>query len=369
MRSRLSLPSALAATACVLAGCGVDFDPSSQLDGLRVLAVKKSRPYVRPGDDVELQMLWHDTEPGRTTPPQIAWAAFCQNPPGDLFEQCFAAAPPSPESNAERVSLPSAAAPGGANDRFAFRTAPDLISSRPPPKDPATLAYGLEYVFFAACAGELGLRSDGGFPFSCHLELDGEPGLGEGDTQLESRDFVAGYSSVFAYAELENQNPIVTGFELDGRALVPEGAPEPPGAGEVLRLAPPDLCIGAECTPPPANDSEVPCSDVLTLPRCDGDCPERPLRPFVDPQSAETDSAASAGRAEVLGEQMWVNYYVAGGEVDDDVRLLNDATLGWNEDNGTRYRAPSAPGISYLWAVAHDNRGGAEWARIRLCIL
>ena len=57
-----------------LIGCAAQFDPGSELHGLRVLAVKKSKPYARPGSLVDLQLLWHDTEPDRP-PPQIAWLA------------------------------------------------------------------------------------------------------------------------------------------------------------------------------------------------------------------------------------------------------------------------------------------------------
>jgi len=64
---------------------------------------------------------------------------------------------------------------------------------------------------------------------------------------------------------------------------------------------------------------------------------------------------------------MWVNYYGSDGEVSQEVKLLNDATEGWNEDSDTEYRAGKQPGVAYLWSVAHDNRGGAEWARLRVC--
>jgi hypothetical protein len=60
-----------AAAATLLAigsGCGAEFDPGSELRGLRVLAVKKSAPYVRPGESVDLTMLWYDAEPGRPPP-------------------------------------------------------------------------------------------------------------------------------------------------------------------------------------------------------------------------------------------------------------------------------------------------------------
>ena len=46
-----------------------------------------------------------------------------------------------------------------------------------------------------------------------------------------------------------------------------------------------------------------------------------------------------------------------------DVRLLNDATTGFNDDFETLFYPPSEPGPVTLWAVVHDNRGGVAWAR------
>jgi hypothetical protein len=126
--------------------------------------------------------------------------------------------------------------------------------------------------------------------------------------------------------------------------------------------------VGSACLPPPAEEAADSCPDVLTVDACDGgSCPEVPLRPLIDRASAEVDEAASLGRAQVIGEQMWVNYYSAGGKVVQEVRLLNDATTGWNEDAGTEYEPPEDARVSYVWAVVHDNRGGTEWARLRIC--
>jgi hypothetical protein len=69
----------------------------------------------------------------------------------------------------------------------------------------------------------------------------------------------------------------------------------------------------------------------------------------------------------MLGEQMWVNYYSSGGELSEEVRLLNDAVEGFRADTATEYQAADTARVSHVWAVAHDNRGGAEWARVRVC--
>jgi hypothetical protein len=356
-----------------LLGCGAQFDPGSELHGLRVLAVKKNTPYAHPGTRVDLQLLWHDTEPDRP-PPQIAWLAACENPPGDLFDACFATAAQTGGADLiERLQMRSSLPDPGsaqANDHFSFETAPDIISSRPPPKDPTSVPYGLDYVLFAVCAGTLDLRLDREFPFVCYLEQDGEPGLSPGDTELGSSDFIVGYTSVFAYDALENQNPLVYGLRWGELELRPGEAPTMAGeplAGPELNAE--DLCIGEACQAAPASEEPGICPEALTIDACpeSSHCDKVGFGPVVDPASAEIDTAASTLRSVELQEQMWVNYYASDGEISQEVKLLNDATEGWNADSDTEYRAGKEPGVAYLWSVAHDNRGGAEWARLRVC--
>jgi hypothetical protein len=159
-------------------------------------------------------------------------------------------------------------------------------------------------------------------------------------------------------------------MQFGDATLWPDSPPEvaaaaPPGA--VLASAR-DLCIGTGCEfIQPETDTE-PCLEALTLDTCvDGECDTIDVQPLVDPASAELDDAASARSAEMLGEQMWVNYYASAGEVSEEVRLLNDAVTGFNTDTATEYEAADEPRVSYVWAVAHDNRGGTEWARVRVC--
>ena len=35
--------------------CGAQFDPQSELQTLRILAVQKDKPYAKPGEDVEMR--------------------------------------------------------------------------------------------------------------------------------------------------------------------------------------------------------------------------------------------------------------------------------------------------------------------------
>jgi hypothetical protein len=58
---------------------------------------------------------------------------------------------------------------------------------------------------------------------------------------------------------------------------------------------------------------------------------------------------------------VWVAFYTTAGEFKSELRLVNDAQKGWNEDNGTAWRAPMTPGPVRLWGIVHDNRGGVAW--------
>ncbi|MET0410147.1 MAG: hypothetical protein ABW217_02575 [Polyangiaceae bacterium] len=367
-RAHTGILAALLAAA-LSSGCGVSFESGSNITTLRVLAVQKDRPYARPGEDVALQLMWHD--PARDAdpslpPPSIGWIAACNNPDGDLYELCFeqfAAAFIGGEDLTDRVIIPEPGA-SEANDRFSVTVPADVISSRPPPTSDDQVPYGLSYVFFAVCSGALAIDPSGGFPLLCYTEQDGSDGFTSGDTRLGSEDFVVGYSSIFSYESVENQNPIVTGIDFNGVTFVSEASSSVPDGAVALPER--DLCIGEACATPTPDDLSASCSEPLTVPICDG-C-EVPLKPAIDPASAEPDEVATRLSGSELGEQMWLNYYSSRGEVDDEVRLLNDATTGWSDNFDSDFASGDQPGVGYVWAIAHDNRGGAEWLRLRICI-
>ena len=325
------------------AACGAEFDPPHEVTSLRVLGVQKSAPYALPGEDVELRMLWHDGSPEAPRNVQITWFSGCFNPFGDLYYNCF--------SQLAGIDPGGSLPPGvtvGLGNPFTFTMPDDVIDSRPPPQDPKLPHYGLAYVFFAACAGQLGPAPEGQlFPLGC-FGADGE--------QLGSEDFVAGYSAVYAYRDFRNENPIVTGFSFNG-------------------VETPPVCIGEACLTVPDPIPEPDCSqpDVPCIFTCkeDGseeDCPGYPVRPLVDRSSAEKDEVSQAAYGTNAQEQMWIRYYADRGSLKSDIRLLNDASKGWNDDFGTEFYAPKDPGVVNLWAVVYDNRGGMSWVRQQVLV-
>src|SRR6478609_5261169 len=188
-------------------GCGPTFDPPSEIHSLRVLGVQKDVPYAQPGDTVNLQMLWQDASPlaGPERKIAIAWSPPFFDPPGDLYYACFS----NPNTFGGMVKQDP-----GDPERFAFDVPLDIISRRPPVTDGSSNPpYGLTYVFFAACAGQLTLVPTSGqtdFPIGC------EDASGH---MLGADDFVAGYTSIYSFEGFSNHNPVLKGFEFRGQAL------------------------------------------------------------------------------------------------------------------------------------------------------
>jgi hypothetical protein len=344
MRQSLLLCGALSLLAAV--GCGPQFDPGNEITTLRVLGVKKDKPYALPGEEVSLQLLWHDPKGPRDV--QRAFIGGCVNPPGDLYYGCFA----QYGQNAAQGKVPELSL----GDTFTVTLPPDIISSRPP-LEPGQPPYGLYIVFFAVCAGTLDFDSDAatdatgsaGLPVRC-LDEDRRP--------LGSEDFVVGYSSIYSFEDASNKNPAFsldgsgrTHFEVAGQSIVSD-------------------CVGEACqtTSPVEVDCESEPERCIDACEDDGDdsCPEIEVKPAIEEQdNVEVDDVSTRLFGTEVTEQMWVNYYVDRGSM-SEVRLLNDATSGWNAKYRGELRAPKAAGPLQIWSVIHDNRGGMEFARVTL---
>lgn len=314
-----------------LAGCAPELDRVSELASLRVIAVQKDQPYAEPGATIAMKMLYVDAAEEAGRPIQIGWLSGCVDPPGDLFQGCFAGGfDPASASFAQGEDL----------TEFSFTLPNDIITRRPPSPDPRQPPYGIAIVFFAACAGTLSFDPSGaaGFPLRC-LDADGRP--------LLSRDFVAGYSTVYSFRRFPNANPIVTGFNI--------------GRNDVTATS----CVGDTCLLPPPDPDTLPEEHAVPLCPEDGDsveCDGIPIRPIIDEASAEPDAVTAAAYGRNYQEQLWVSYYATDGSIKSDTRLVNDATRGWNVDYGTEFYPPSKPGPVQVFAAVHDNRGGVAWS-------
>lgn len=250
----------------------------------------------------------------------------------------------------------------GAGDTFDYQIPEWLIEKHTPSADKDIPLYGLSQVFFAACDGKMGLSPEWqgtmdpltvltdatlGFPLTCYDEKTKEP--------RGPDHFVVSYSNLYAYENISNKNPVISGATLDDVAVDPSA-----------------LCIGAPC----ATDTSA-CANKRAphIPRCDkpksSDCKNLALKPVMDSKAnREIDvnaTNAEGGGGELL-EQLWLRYYATSGEIANDAKRLQDANEGWFDDHGTKWRVPRTAGSVSLWAVAYDNRGGSDWVRVSVCV-
>jgi hypothetical protein len=314
-------PWSLAFGLLLLGGCEPGFDPPSEVEGLRVLAVQPEPASGSPGVPVALRMLLADgkTEPDEAARPiQVAWLLGCHNPPTRLYYGCM----PVLRALAAALDDPSMAPPGalqfGTDVTFAI---PDDILSAAPrvPTDP--VHFGVSYAFFAVCAGQLRPRPDVAdrVPLDCVDTTTGKP--------LGASDFVLGFTTVYSYEGSVNQNPVLETLMFDD-AVVPD----------------PACAVGDQtCLP--------------KLPVCGledrGKCPAHRVLPSITPESAE--------RLGNLGEILWASYYASAGTFQTPTQLVNDRATGLVDDYSGTFRAPAEPGPVRIWVTVNDQRGGATW--------
>lgn len=406
------LKASLVPIACwALAACQPELNQPERLDTVRVLAVKKSSPYPRPGSDVDLGILWYDgrVEPGEGDDTvQVLWLAGCVNPPGDLYYLCYLQlayagllleSPGFSPGDGITLPAPSTEQPGappepvdlvrtGAGSTFTYRVPSGIVASHPPPDNPEQPPYGVAYVFFTACAGQVRLLPEwralaeriaqlfllAGDPSSGDASradpreelgrLIGEGGLPatfplgcySSTEQLLGPDhFVAGYSTLYAYTEIDNQNPVVRGLRVAGNEF---GVNADPG----------QVCFGEACIPSEPGielPSSQDCADYAAcIPTCGKADPEQcPTYPFeVQVDEADVEDNPLSGTT----EQMWVQYYTSAGSLDGDTQLVADPVRGVRDGFSSDLRAPQQPGPFFAWGVVHDARGGVNWARATL---
>ncbi|HEY6723351.1 MAG TPA: hypothetical protein VI197_04940 [Polyangiaceae bacterium] len=322
-----------------------------------------------------------ESEGARPWDPSDALLPLCANPPRDTYYECLqlhnvladptlralaskpgesitlnvptsTVVPPSEQLPSD-FGLPSLKPCKDVSDSFECRGA----YHEPPDRNLPD--FGSMFVFFALCPGELDFENvREGFGLVCNDET------GEA---FGPDDFQFGYSQIFLYDEIENHNPVVEGIALDGVEV-------------------PAACIGPACLEgedelPVGCDGDIPCFKVCTESNED-DCPEIDVKPIIfervpcsdsddgpgcddaERNNAERDEVAKIAYGRNSEEQMWIRYYANQGRMASEVRLLNDATTGWNSDYGTELRLPQEPGPLRVWAVVYDNRGGQDWVRV-----
>ncbi|MBI5538023.1 MAG: hypothetical protein HY898_35205 [Deltaproteobacteria bacterium] len=332
------------------AACGDPIDRASDVRTMRVLAVQADHAFAKPGTNVLLRMLSYDGSPravradGTRRPVHVLWMSACSNPPGDLYYNCYPALHASmagvTDAGLQAEQIPKDV--GGFGQELVVSIPQDAITSRPQ-KSEVIHPYGMVYVFYLACAGELRMNAAADplrdSPVGCFEPTTGAP------SPID--DFEFGYFPIFVYDNLDNQNP---GLQQVSFQEWVTGAP----------------CISAaSCSSGETCGTEGTC--IRKVPQCledDADkCPSYPFVPQVDPASLEHAVTANLTAQDAPLETLWVSYFATAGSFDKDLRLVHDPESGWQEGYHGRWRATVAPGTQVrLWAVLRDNRNGVAWA-------
>lgn len=346
------------ATAFVLGmSCGPMLSTVGVVETLRILGVRKSAPFARPGEVVRLDLLWDGP---KQMPVQRFFGFFCVNPPNDQFELCLQ----GPPSVTPRIVFNE--------DTFELTIPEDAVRPQTTEQSP----YGVAVVFYGLCAGRLsvagepideGLGGAGGQAGASGADRNDVPTSGTTDGRgnftglpvcldeegepVGSEGFVVGYSRIFVYPEFRNPNPRLLDVRVNGESVTVD-------------------CYDEECV---GRAFEIPELDgcapgVACFRACSADpaatCEEERVFAVVDPQAIDLDDASYAAYGREIEEGQWVSYFTDRGGFTAELRLVNDAVSGFNPDHSTGFLPPSSPGPVRIWAVVRDNRGGASWARI-----
>jgi hypothetical protein len=338
--------------ASVLTACGDPDDRPSEIESLRVLAVRAENPFVTPGESTTLSLLAYDGSPrarskdGTKRKTSTLWIGGCVNPPGDSYTGCGHYLQQVAKNLNEEIlrseRLPDGAPEGivGFGSEFTVHVPSDILSSREQAAG-VVHPYGFTPIFFAHCGGVLKPTNgkETKFPFGCFDSESGE--------ELGRDDFEFGVFNLFAYDSVTNENPRLEAISFEGRE-------------STVRCSDLEPCAsGYRC------GSEAICIPVV--PRCkesdDEDCEKYRLTIDVPRSSRETAVTAHIEESEASTETLWVSYYASDGSFEEDARIISDPNSGWGKDTFGEWKANTdRSGEVRLFAVTRDNRNGVTWA-------
>jgi hypothetical protein len=371
-------PGRLLASSSVLAGAWVfsscapsGFADPTQIESVRIIASGTDKPYAPPGASVDLQVLAYDGRPQQPEPMVLYWIPFvCENPADDAYYSCFTqfeggggdAGMPEPGEAGDggtpggagglgafgglKPGVPIEGLPTGPSYRFTMPA--DAVTSHPVVAG-APISYGLAILFNVACAGKLellpispGNQNPQAVPIGC---------FDSSGNQLGPDDWVLGYTRVYAYDTLTNNNPIIDHVDVAGKTLAVTPQADAPW-------------IYTTAT----------CPDCLTVSHCassnDNNC-QLAIGPVVPSSSWEVNPEQTQVNGQPLHEEIWADFYTTTGQVQYSARLLYDPTAGLvgpPSDTDNNYQPPGAPTPpgqpNYIWIVVHDDRNGASWVTI-----
>lgn len=299
------------AAASSLPACEAEFAPGSEVDGLRVLAVRADQPFAAPGETVRLSALTHDS---LARPLSWAWA-LCAEPASSSVESCLL----DVAETTIMTGTPPLLGMGAGQDTVELEIPGNALDGVPPSARPAALVG----VLSVACPGTLDLAAGAQSPLLPFRCVDADTG-----DELGLDEAIVGVKRVFLRDTERNANPVIERILLDGEEWA---------EGDVKEV---DGC-----------DTEDHVFDD-----CGADVRHR-VQAVVSASSFESGTD-EFGRS--FTEQLIVQHYTEQGLFEDEVRIGADSETGWvarSRASGSELR---------LWFVARDDRGGVTWAERRV---
>jgi hypothetical protein len=340
----------------LVVACDSEDDRISELDSLRIIAVKSDQPFAAPNSRVSLEMLVNDasskavSKDGTRRQPKLLWFGSCVNPDGDLYYKCF------PQLHESMSSISDEELNGGkdtentANARLGFGSSyqlnvpADTIESRPKANGISS-PYGVVMMFYAACGGHLRVRRnadvESDYPISC---VDKDTGK-----ELNQSEFEFGFYPIYVYERLKNTIPIVKSIDFAAEA-----------SGK-------DCASDDDCEKSESCGSKAVCIPRISACKKGEKCKNYKLNLSVDQKSVEPAVSAYIPEAEAPRETLWVSYYSDFGEFEKDARIIHDGASGYTKDYAGIWtpkvteESPSTPREAHVYAVVRDNRGGVTW--------
>jgi hypothetical protein len=324
---RLGKCAARLAIGVVSAGCMADEPKDTR--HLAVLAVRAEPPTGVPGRAVTFELLHSDEvapPAGGARTVEIAWLGGCHNPAGGQYFDCYPGLRSAVALLAPHVADTPAEvlARAGAGLGTGFGAAI--------PEDIAARGYGVSFVFFAVCAGELTPAPDreDTVPLGCQ-NADGK--------SLGRAGFAVGFTTVYTIPGVANRNPVIDGIDFDGVPLDESACAvdaDCPSAGKERCHAP-----SARCLP-------------VLEPCAASGCHRLAAR--IDPASAEPNPLGAEGTREALELRLI-------GPTIDATRRLHGNGTSFLDDPSFPIGGPppgSAETLS-VWLIVRDDRGGVAW--------
>ena len=311
---------ALLASLVALGCSGAVFDSSTTVNSVRILTTRATQSSPAPGDTTVLDMLAVDGRADRTRPMHVYWFPDpCVDPADDGYFACY---PAMRQKYPIGVDITSELSP---SPTFTLPIPVDVIERHTGTR--GISPYGQVIVFSMACTGHVealpATNQPEALPFGC---FDDE------HQALGPDEYAFAYTTIFAYSDQKNTNPTINGLTYRGQAI--------------------DLDAGITV-------------DHCTTTKLD-DCPTEAVQSIVPDSDQETNPRNVSLSGDVLKEQIYVEYFVSAGKLDNAAEVLFDPRNGRLAKTENKLFPPQQPGEYQLWAVVHDDRGGASWLTVPL---